>query len=129
VYVALALATIVVGLVVHLATRGIGAAERDMLGDALWAAMIAWWLGAFAPDARLMARGVVAYAICAAVEVSQLYHAPALDALRETRVGHLVLGSGFDSRDLLSYAFGVAGAMLLEVAARNLRRQGGVSRG
>jgi len=128
VYVALALATIVVGLVVHLTARGIGAAERDMLGDALWAAMIAWWLGAFAPDARLIGRSAAAYAICAVVEESQRYHAPALDALRETRVGHLVLGSGFDSRDLLSYALGVASAMLLEVAARNLHRQGGVSR-
>ncbi len=124
VYVALALATIVVGLAVHLAATGIGAAKRDMIGDALWAAMIAWWLGAFAPDARLITRGVVAYAICAVVEVSQLYHAAALDTLRETRVGHLILGSGFDPRDLLWYVLGVTSAMLLEVAARNLHRQG-----
>ena len=128
VYAALALATIVVGLVIHFATGRIDTAERDVLGDALWAAMIVWWVGALAPNARLIARGAVAYAICAGVEVSQLYHAPALDALRATRMGHLVLGSGFDSRDLLSYALGVAGAMLLELAARNLNTSAGVSR-
>jgi hypothetical protein len=29
-------------------------------------------------------------------------------------LGHLVLGSGFDARDLLAYALGVAAAALLE---------------
>jgi hypothetical protein len=50
------------------------------------------------------------------VEVSQLYHAPAIDALRATFVGALVLGSGFDLRDLAAYALGVASALLLDVA-------------
>jgi hypothetical protein len=31
-------------------------------------------------------------------------------------MGHLVLGSGFDPRDLVAYALGVAGAALLEAA-------------
>jgi hypothetical protein len=37
--------------------------------------------------------------------------------------GHLVLGSGFDARDLLAYALGVAGAALLEamIVARGRR--------
>jgi hypothetical protein len=53
-------------------------------------------------------------AICFAVELSQLYHAPALDALRETTAGHLVLGSGFDPRDLIAYAAGVCAAALVD---------------
>jgi hypothetical protein len=114
VYVALALATIALGLLVHLRSTVLGPAARDVLGDALWAAMIAWWTGALAPRARLAMRSASAYAVCVAVEVSQLYHAPTLDAVRATRLGHLVLGSGFDPRDLAAYALGVAGAALLD---------------
>jgi hypothetical protein len=127
-YIAAALATIAVGLLVHLHGGVLGPAARDVLGDALWAAMIAWWVGALVPGARLVRRCCVAYAICVAVEVSQLYHTPGLDALRATGVGHLVLGSGFDPRDLAAYALGVAGAALLEavVVARGRRARGRV---
>jgi hypothetical protein len=119
-FIAVALVTIAVGLAVHLRGGALGPAAQDVLGDALWAAMIAWWMGALAPRTRLFVRSAVAYAICVIVEVSQLYHAPALDAIRATRAGHLVLGSGFDPRDLLAYALGVAGAAFIEavVAAR-----------
>jgi len=80
--------------------------------------MMFWLLGAVAPRASLVARSAAAYAICVCVETSQLYHAPAIDALRGTRLGHLALGSGFDPRDFLWYALGVAGAMVLELTAR-----------
>lgn len=113
-FVALALGTIVLGLAVHLAGGALGPAVRDVLGDALWGAMIAWWIGALAPRVPRATRGAWAYATCVAVECSQLYHTPALDAVRETRLGHLVLGSGFDARDLLAYALGVAVATWLE---------------
>jgi hypothetical protein len=118
-YLAAALATIGIGLLVHLRGAPLGPAARDMLGDALWAAMIVWWTGVFAPRTRLSARAAAAYALCVAVEVSQLYHTPALDAIRATRAGHLVLGSGFDARDLLAYAAGVAVAALVEAAVRH----------
>src|SRR4051794_35807879 len=103
-FVALALGTIAFGLLVHLHGRGVlGPAAQDKLGDALWAAMIAWWIGALAPRARLGLRAAVAYGICAGVEISQAFHSPALDAIRATRLGHLVLGNGFDPGDLLAY--------------------------
>ena len=117
VFLALACATIAVGLVVHLRGAALGPVVRDVLGDALWAMMIAWWAGVLAPRARLAVRSAAAYAVCAAVEVSQLYHAPALDAARATTLGHLVLGSGFDPRDLAAYGAGVALAALLESMA------------
>lgn len=123
VYVALAVATIVVGLAVHLHGAALSPVARDVFGDALWAAMIAWWVGAAAPTVRLSRRTIVALAVCFAVELSQLYHAPWIDALRETTLGHLVLGSGFDPRDLASYAAGVLAAVLLELVM--LRRNPG----
>ena len=113
-YVALALGTIALGLIVHLRGAVLGAVPRDVLGDALWAVMIAWWIGALAPRAGLSARSAVALAICAAVETSQLYHAPTIDAVRRTRLGSLVLGSGFDPRDLVAYAVGIGVAVMLE---------------
>lgn len=120
-FVALAMGTIVVGLAVHLYGEALPPAARDVLGDALWAMMIAWWLGAVAPRARLSRRAIATLAICFAVELSQLYHAPAIDALRETTLGHLVLGSGFDPRDLVSYTAGVLAAALLEFAVMRYR--------
>jgi hypothetical protein len=116
-YIALALGTVAVGLLVHLRGAALGRAARDITGDALWAAMIVWWVSALSPRAPLAARGTAAFAVCAAVELSQLYHAPVLDTIRATRLGHLFLGSGFDPRDLLAYALGVAGAALLEATA------------
>lgn len=117
-YAMLALATIALGLGVHLHGDAFGPSTRDVIGDALWAAMIAWWVAALIPAASIRARGLVALLICFAVEVSQLYHTPALDALRRTTLGELTLGSGFDPRDLAAYALGVLAAALFEWMVR-----------
>ncbi|MFM8818855.1 MAG: DUF2809 domain-containing protein, partial [Phycisphaerales bacterium] len=39
----------------------------------------------------------------------QLHHAPWIDGIRATRLGALVLGSGFLWSDIACYAVGVAG--------------------
>jgi hypothetical protein len=115
-YLVLAAATIAAGLVVHLFGLGLGAGARDITGDALWAAMMFWWLGVLAPASRMRLRAVIAFAICAAVETSQRYHSPAIDALRETLPGRLVLGSGFDGRDFAAYAAGILCAVIVSAA-------------
>ena len=124
-YVALALLTIALGLAVHLRGRALDPAVRDILGDALWASMIHWWLGALAPRASTLARAGVAIGICFAVEIGQLYRAPWIDAIRRTTVGHLLLGSDFFPRDLAAYALGV---LLAALAERALLRGGGHER-
>jgi hypothetical protein len=118
IYVALVTVAIAVGLLVHFHGLALGSAAQDVIGDALWAAMIAWALGAITPNTRLLVRSAAAYAWCVVVELSQLYHAPSLDAIRETQLGHLVLGSGFDARDLVAYAIGVAVAAVVSVSLR-----------
>ncbi len=117
-FVALALATIVVGLLVHRGGVPLPGAARDVAGDALWAMMIAWWVGAILPGAPMGRRAGAALGICALVEASQLYHSPVLDGWRQTVPGHLVLGSDFDPRDLAAYAAGVLAAWWLERRAR-----------
>jgi hypothetical protein len=123
-YVALAAGTIALGLTVHWRGDALSPAVRDVLGDALWAAMVVWWISAIAPASRLPWRAVVALALCFAVEFSQLWRFPALDALRRTPSGHLVLGSGFDPRDLGAYAAGVLAAVLVERAAGRPQQSG-----
>ena len=121
-YTGLGLTTTALGLGVHLGGSALPPAVRDILGDALWAAMLAWWIGALVPAWPLARRAVLALAGSYLVEASQLLHAPGLDAVRRTRLGHLVLGSGFDPRDLLAYAGGVLAAVLIERAWRRSRR-------
>ncbi len=113
-YGALALLTAVAGLAVHMYGADLGPVARDVTGDALWAAMILWLTGVVAPRAALVFRCVVALAMCVLVELSQLNHGALLDAIRDTEPGRLMLGSGFDPRDLGAYALGIAAAALLD---------------
>lgn len=119
VYVALALATIAVGLWVHRGGAGFGPVARDVVGDALWSTMILWWFGALMPHRSVWWRGTAALTVCVLVELSQLLHTEALDAVRQTSVGHLVLGSGFDLRDLVAYTIGI---LIAAVAAYWIER-------
>jgi Protein of unknown function (DUF2809)/Peptidase family S58 len=112
-YFALAVGTMALGLAVHWGGGALSPALRDILGDALWAAMVSWWMAAAAPALRLSRRAGAAIAFCFAVEFSQLYHAPALDAIRRTTAGHLVLGSGFDPRDQLDQGIRFSREILL----------------
>ena len=123
-FVAAAVGTIAVGLVVHSGAIVLAPRLRDVLGDALWAMMIAWWIGALAPGMRLDRRAGLALVVCWAVEFSQLYSAPMLDAVRRTTPGQLVFGSGFDTRDLVAYAMGVLTALMLEWAVRRSYARG-----
>jgi len=111
--------TIALGLLVHLHGQGVlRPIERDVVGDLLYAVMIVWWVGAVAPRSSVWLRGLVALLFCFAIELSQLYHGPGVDALRATLLGHLVLGSSFDWRDLGVYAAGAVAAVLGEQVVR-----------
>ena len=85
-------------------------------GDALWALMIFLGLAFLRPQLAPRRLAGIALAICYAVEFAQLIQVPWLNSIRATRLGHLVLGSGFDRWDLGAYAIGVlAGVALLGV--------------
>lgn len=125
-FAALAAVTIVLGLLVHLRGSGLlTPVARDVIGDALYAVMMVWVAGAIAPQLPPRQRWAVALGLCVAIELSQLYHAPALDAVRATLLGHLVLGSSFDWRDLGVYAAGSLAAVMIEKGIRSGRMQFG----
>ncbi len=125
VYLALTIATVAAGLLVHLRGAGLDPTARDVAGDALWAAMIVWLTGVGAPRAPRLFRCAAAGAVCVAVELSQLIHGPFLDAIRGTEPGRLVLGSGFDLRDFGAYALGVGAAALLDAVIVRLTASAG----
>jgi hypothetical protein len=56
-----------------------------------------------------------------AIEVSQLYHAPWIDAIRATVPGALALGFTFLWSDLVCYGCGIALGAIAESVARRLR--------
>ena len=117
-YLALVVLTIVVGLLVHRRGSALSPVVRDVLGDALWAAMVVWGLAVLSPRLSLRWRAAGALAVSFAVEFSQLVHVSAIDALRQTTLGSLVLGSGFDPRDFAAYTAGVFAAVLVEWTTR-----------
>lgn len=120
-YLALMVGTIAIGLLVNKRGSALSPVVRDVLGDALWAAMVVWAFGVVAPKLQVRWRAAGALAVAFAVEFSQLAHFPAIDALRRTSLGQLALGSGFDPRDFAAYTAGVVAAVFLEWIA--MRRE------
>ena len=106
-------------VVLGLGSRRYAAALPELVGeyagDTLWATAV-YWLGAILlPRARTAAHAAGAFGFALLIEVSQLYHAPWIDAVRATRPGALVLGYGFLWSDLVCYAAGVALAVAVDV--------------
>ena len=92
-------------------------------GDTLWAALVFWLLALIGRRASTMRIAAGAITIAFAVEVSQLYRAPWVDAIRETGLGSSILGSGFLWSDLVCYSVGVGCAAVADaiLAARATR--------
>ena len=92
---------------IGLATRQYGNEWMKLYaGDVLWAAMIYWGFKfLFAQEPKKIA--FYALIFCFSIEFSQLYHAPWIDQIRNTRFGGLVLGFGFLWSDLGCYLVGV----------------------
>ncbi len=84
------------------------------LGDALWALMIFLLFGLLFPAYSSRNIGILSYIFCILIELSQLYHASWIDAMRATTIGGLVLGYGFLWSDLLAYSIGVAVGFIFE---------------
>ncbi|MCL4864340.1 MAG: DUF2809 domain-containing protein [Gemmatimonadales bacterium] len=106
-YAALAALTIVAGLASRRFPHFLPAFVARYAGDTLWAAMVFWLLAMLWPRARTRGLAIGALGIAVGVEISQLYHAGWIDAIRQTRLGALALGSGFLWSDLACYAVGV----------------------
>ncbi|MGB7329720.1 MAG: DUF2809 domain-containing protein [Rubripirellula sp.] len=77
-------------------------------GDLLWALMVYLGLGVLFPATSVLRRVFMALLFSYAIECSQLYHAPWINEIRQTRLGGLVLGFSFLASDLVCYTIGIA---------------------
>ena len=84
-------------------------------GDTLWALMLFLLVSFAIAGLPLFKRCGISVALAFAVEVSQLYHAPWIDGIRNTTLGGLVLGSGFLCSDLVCYMVGIVFVALVEL--------------
>ena len=86
----------------------------DHIGDSLWAAMIYFGCRFLLTKTPKRMTAIIALAFCFVIEISQLYQAPWLNAIRHTTLGGLILGFGFLWSDLVGYCVGVFVAYLFD---------------
>ncbi|MEI7676420.1 MAG: DUF2809 domain-containing protein [Bacteroidales bacterium] len=96
---------------------------NDYLGDSLWAAMIFVGFAFLFPKKNSKRIAIISLAFCYLIEISQLYQADWINAVRQTTLGGLVLGFGFLWSDIVAYTIGVAASWLLEIAFFNYFRR------
>ncbi|GAB5556839.1 MAG: DUF2809 domain-containing protein [Schleiferiaceae bacterium] len=113
-YLFFAVGTIVVGLASRRFSEYLPDIVNLGLGDALWALMMYWIMGFFFSRASILRLAFISLSICFLVEFSQLIDTEWLNALRNHKLGALVLGKGFLWSDLLAYSAGVGFGMLFE---------------
>ncbi len=91
-------------------------------GDILWALALYLVLGFVFPSARVAVVALLTIVISFGVELSQLYQAPWINTIRDTRIGGLILGFGFKWSDLLCYTIGCLLGIAGEVLMRTIRK-------
>ena len=104
IYIFLVITTIVIGLLSR--ADFIPKLIYPYLGDVLYALMVFFLLGLLFPSMPSIKLTLFAIIICFLIEVSQLYQADWINAIRNTRFGGLLLGYGFLWSDLISYLIG-----------------------
>lgn len=124
-YLAAAVATMFVGLGSRKFQVYLPSFLAEYAGDTLWALMLFLLVSTLLAERTILTRAAISLTLAFLVEISQLYHAPWLDSIRQTTLGGLVLGFGFLWTDLVCYSVGIALGLVLEsaIAARIQRTQ------
>jgi hypothetical protein len=85
------------------------------MSDGLWALMVFLLVAMIFNHWKTTKVAFAGLAFCYAIEISQLYHAPWIDQIRETTLGGLVLGFGFLWTDIVAYTLGTGFGILVEL--------------
>lgn len=91
-----------------------GSFVHEYVGDAIWAGMIYFGFRFLFAGDPLKKSLLTAWGFTYLIELSQLYQADWLNAVRHTWLGGLVLGFSFLWSDLLMYALGILSAWLVD---------------
>jgi hypothetical protein len=121
IYLVAAMATLVVGLGSRILREELPTFLAEYAGDTLWALMLFLLVSTPLADRSILARAAISLALAFLVELSQLYHAPWIDSIRQTTLGGLVLGFGFLWTDLICYSVGILIGSLIELVIRYLK--------
>ncbi len=85
------------------------------VGDILWATMVYFMVRFLFINKPVSFIAIVSLLFSYAIEFSQLYHAPWIDAIRPSLFGRLVLGATFNWGDMICYAAGVGIGVLVDL--------------
>ncbi len=83
-------------------------------GDFLWALLVYLGFRVIFIDKDIGFAALLAFLFAFTVELSQLYRAPWINAIRQMRIGALILGHGFLWSDLICYATGIGFGLLMD---------------
>jgi hypothetical protein len=113
-YFAFIMMVILLGLGSRYFSRSFPEVINVYLGDTLWGLMVFLLCGFIfrAKSSQYVAGTAALFAM--GIEVSQLYHAPWIDAIRNTTLGGLVLGYIFLWSDVVCYVVGITVGFLVE---------------
>jgi len=114
VYIIAATVVVITGLASRRYRGQLSAFLADYAGDTLWALMLFLLVSTVLAGRPILTRAAISLALAFLVEISQLYHAPWIDSIRQTTLGGLVLGFGFLWSDLVCYSVGIAVGALTE---------------
>lgn len=84
-----------------------------IVGDILYAVMMFLLIRFLLIKLEHWKVALISLSACYLIEISQLYHAPWINHIRNTALGALVLGSGFLWSDMLAYTIGTAICIIL----------------
>lgn len=93
-------------------------------GDILWALMVFLIISFIFNKKSTIFTISWAIIFSYSIEISQLYHAPWIDAIRNTTLGSLILGFGFLWSDLVCYTIGILIGIVIDIIINktNIRR-------
>ncbi len=106
VYLPLLFGVIVLGLGTRIDGAPIPEIVSEYGGDVLWAIMVYMGLCTVQPKGHWGILFGSTLGIAYSIEVTQLYHAPWIDMMRNTTLGGLILGFHFIWSDIVCYSIG-----------------------
>ena len=123
-YLIAAIVTVVLGLASRRYSQQLPAFVAEYAGDTLWALTAFLAVRTAFPNWKILTAAFIALLFAFSIEISQLYHAPWLDQLRNSAIGGLILGYGFLWTDLLCYSAGVGAGAGIDIllSRRNVKR-------
>lgn len=114
IYAILIITVIIAGLSSRRFARYLPSVIAAYAGDTLYALMIYLGIGLIFTKYSIKRVAIIALLCSLLIELSQLYHAGWIDAVRHTRLGGLILGFGFLWSDLICYSIGVGLGFIFE---------------